>query len=83
LKIKRQLGDQYGIAVTLGALGTLLIGREKYIEALPYTLQAYKILERLQNADVKKVMNNLNIIRNALGDKEYQERLKGIEKISP
>ncbi len=60
-----------------------MIGRERYFEALPYTLQAYKMLERLQSVDVKKVMNNLNIIRNALGDKEYQERLEEIEKTSP
>jgi hypothetical protein len=60
-----------------------LIKKERYIEALTYTLQAYKILERLHSPDAKHFADNLNIIRNTLGDKEYQERLEKIEKTFP
>jgi tetratricopeptide (TPR) repeat protein len=79
MEIAKQIGDQAGVSFALGTIGALLFSKEKYIEALPYTLQAYKILERLGMYDAKIELDNLNIIRNALGDTKYKKILNDIE----
>ena len=48
-----------------------------------YQGDAYNILKSLRSLDANLAMHNLNIIRDALGDTEYQERLEEIEKTSP
>ena len=83
LEIARQLGHKEGISRTLYGIGNLLIDIESYIEALRYTLQSFKILERLQSGKVEDVIRNLNSIKVALGDKEYQKRVEEIEKTTP
>jgi tetratricopeptide (TPR) repeat protein len=79
MEIAKQSGDQDGVSFALGGIGALLI-KEKYIEALPYTSHAYKISERLRSPDAKIELDNLNIIRNALGDAKYKKTLDNIEK---
>jgi len=69
LKIERQLGNKNGLAESLNNIGGILISRGKYEEALPHTLQAYDILQRLQSPDAKVVLDNLT----ALGEEKYQK----------
>jgi hypothetical protein len=75
LKIKEQIGDQRGIAFTLGNIGVLFFDREEYRNSFQHAIQSYSIFKQIQSPEKEWVQSILFEIRNKLGDNEFQELL--------
>jgi tetratricopeptide (TPR) repeat protein len=83
LALSEQLKDQEGTADALIGIGyQLLYRRGEYREALPYVLQAHKILEKLHSPNMSLMQQYLKAIQDALGPEDYQMALHNIEKDS-
>ena len=80
LKIKEELGDKNGFAITLHQLGRINEEEGEYSSALRNYLISFSIFEQLNSPNKEIVARSLLILRDKMGEKEFDaefERLVG------
>ena len=82
LKITKTLGDQLGIASTMEQIGTLLSSTKRYKEALQNFMTAAEIFEKLDSPYLKTTLNDINAIKQKLGDSLFNQYQKEIESLA-
>jgi len=79
LEIKKKLGNQSGIASTLGQLGILLASTENYKDAIAYLLTSYNFFEKLKFDPQKQIaLQNIEKIKNKIGEKEFNTIIQSL-----
>ena len=67
------LGDQAGVAASLGQMGRLLTATERYDEALPRLRAALSLFIQLESPDAGKVANFLRQLRGKWGAEKFDD----------
>ena len=80
LEIKKELSDKAGIAITLDQLGSLYDKTEDYLNAIKCYLISVRLFEYLKSSYVKAVNENLDIVKQKIGDAKFNEYIKEAER---
>jgi CHAT domain-containing protein len=76
LKIKQELGDRSGVAVTLGQFGKLYVEVGRYDEAFRHLLSALSIFIELQSPYARTAVNDLKKLRAKWGEENFDAAWK-------
>lgn len=83
LEITKTLGDQLGIASTAEQIGTLLSSTKRYKEALKNFMAAAEIFENLDSPYLQTTLNDIDAMKQELGEKRFNQYQKEIEALPP
>lgn len=72
------MGDKSGIAPTIGQLGRLAEAQGDYEDALRNYLTSLTMFQELKSHYTETVLNDINIIKQKLGEAKFQELYKKI-----
>jgi tetratricopeptide (TPR) repeat protein len=79
LAISRQIAEPPRIAYASHNIGTMLVDNRKYIDALPYVVEAYSILKALNDTEANKALDNLRSIRDGIGKTKFNRRVAELQ----